>query len=201
MSLWLAAKPLILASGSSARRAMLEAAAIPVEIRPAAIDERKIGQSLGPVPPAEVALRLAGEKAKAVAAGYPGRLVVGADQTLAFEAQRLTKPADRPAARSQLLALRGRRHELHSALAVVRGDELLYQHADMAWLTMRDFPAGFVEDYLDAAGSQATESVGGYQLERIGVHLFDRIEGDFFTILGMPLLPLLSFLRREGCLA
>jgi septum formation protein len=201
MGVWLAPQPLILASKSSARRAMLEAAAIPVEVHPAGIDEREVEASLASPAPSEVAARLAAEKAREVAAAHPGRLVVAADQTLAVGSRRFTKPADRAAAREQLAALRGRNHALYSAVAVVRGGALLYQHDEMATLAMRDFSDQFLETYLDQAGAQATASVGGYQLERLGVHLFDRVEGDFFTILGLPLLPLLSFLRREGSLA
>jgi septum formation protein len=180
---------------------MLECAGIPVEVHPAAINERQLELSLGPAGPRAVALHLARAKAETVAAEHAQRLVVGADQTLSLEGRLFNKPADRAAARSQLETLRGRRHELHSAVAVVRDGALLYEHSETAGLIMRDFSARFLENYLDAAGPQATESVGGYQLERIGVHLFERIEGDFFTILGMPLLALLSFLRREGCLA
>lgn len=201
MSLWLADRPLILASKSPIRRAMLEAAGIPVEIDPADVDERAIEAGLGAASPGDVAIGLARAKANTVAARQPGRLVVAGDQTLAIDSRRFTKPVDRDAARGQLLALRGRSHTLHSAVAVVRGGASLYEHTDMSTLTMREFSGEFLERYLDTVGPYVTASVGGYQLERIGVHLFDRIEGDFFTILGLPLMPLLAFLRREGCLA
>jgi septum formation protein len=128
----------------------------------------------------------------------PGRPVLGADQTLARGAARFTKPRDRDDAVQQLRALRGRTHELHSALALVRDGEVLFQCVDTARLTMRDVSDRFIDDYLDMMGDTALASVGGYQLEGIGVHLFERVEGDYFTILGLPLLQLLAFLRREG---
>jgi septum formation protein len=202
MPLWRSAGPLVLASKSLARRQMLVAAGIPVEALPADIDERAIEDAFGDAEDASaIALHLANEKAKAVAARMPGRLVIGADQTLAMGLQRFSKPADIDAARAQLRALRGRTHMLHSAVALIRDGELLFQHEDAARLTMRNVSDEFLEIYLDAAGNTVTESVGGYQLERIGIHLFERVEGDHFTILGMPLLPLLDALRRLGVLA
>ena len=146
---------------------------------------------------AAVARHLARAKADAVAASLPGRLVLGADQTLARGAKRFGKPADRAEAADQLRALRGRTHELHSALALVRDKEIVFTCVDTARLTMRDFSDRFLNDYLDMAGDAAMNSVGGYQLEGIGIHLFERVEGDYFTILGLPLLPLLSFLRQS----
>jgi septum formation protein len=127
-----------------------------------------------------------------------GRPVLGADQTLALGALRFTKPRDRGDAIRQLQALRGRTHELHSALALVRDGKVLFQCVDTARLTMRDISDKFIDSYLDMVGDLALASVGGYQLEGIGVHLFERIEGDYFTILGLPLMPLLAFLRQSG---
>ena len=127
--------------------------------------------------------------------------MLGADQTLGFGVRSFTKPADRPAARAQLLALRGRTHELHSALALVRDGALVFEHQAVARLTMRAFSERFLDAYLAAAGDAVTASVGCYQVEGIGIQLFDRIEGDYFTILGLPLLPLLKFLQDEGLLA
>jgi septum formation protein len=202
MPLWRFSAPLVLASKSLARRQMLVAAGIPVEAMPADIDERAVESAFSHAEhPGAIALHLAQEKAKAVAARMPGRLVIGADQTLAMGTQRFSKPADTDEARSQLRALRGHTHMLHSAVALVRDGELLFQHADAARLVMRDISDEFLETYLDAAGNTVTESVGGYQLERTGIHLFERVEGDHFTILGMPLLPLLDALRRFGFLA
>jgi septum formation protein len=179
---------------------MLEAAGIPVAVRPADIDERAVEQGAGGDAKAVAAL-LAREKARAVAAQLPDRLIVGADQTLALGDRRFSKPADRADARIQLQALRGRTHALHSAVAVVRGGDLLFECSDTARLTMRPFSDGFTETYLDATAGAATTSVGGYQLERTGIQLFERVEGDHFTILGLPLLPLLRFLRAAGALA
>jgi septum formation protein len=201
MSLWLAQQPLVLASRSKARRKMMEAAGIPVEVIAADVDERAIEQQAGFTGASEAAVALAREKARAVGITRPARGVVGADQTLAFGQQRLHKPADRPAARRQLEILAGRSHELHSAVAIVQGERVLFSHVETARLTMRPLSANVIESYLDAAGADATASVGGYQLEKLGVHLFERIEGDHFTILGLPLLAVLAFLRREGSLA
>jgi len=200
MALWLAAQPLLLASKSAARRAVLEAAGIPIEIEPAAIDERAIEAQAGPQQPAAAAALLARAKARAVAAIHPGRFVLGADQTLALGQRRFSKAPDRAAAREQLRALRGRTHALHSAIAVYRSDELQFEHVEAARLTMRTFSDAFLEAYLDAVGDAATASVGAYQLEGLGIQLFERVEGDHFTILGLPLLPLLAWMRNAGLL-
>src|SRR5262249_40002131 len=144
---------------------------------------------------------LAREKARAGGARIKGRFVVGADQTLALGRARFTKPVDRETAREQLRALAGRTHQLHSAVALARDGRVVFSHVDTAKLTMRALSERFLDAYLDAAGPAVTASVGGYQLEGLGSHLFERIEGDYFTILGLPLFALLGFLRREGCLA
>jgi septum formation protein len=201
MSLWLGSKPLVLASKSAARRAMIEAAGIPLEIEPADIDERAVEAQIGHGMPADAAALLAREKARAIAARLRGRLVVGADQTLALGHTRFTKPVDRGTAREQLRALSGRTHELHSAVAVAIDDRLNFSHVATARLTMRELSDAFLDAYLDAAGQSVLTSVGGYQLEGLGSHLFARIEGDYFTILGLPLFALLDFLRRDGSLA
>jgi septum formation protein len=201
MALWLLAESLVLASRSAARAVLLTAAGIAVEVLPADIDERGIEAKAAAQDAGGAAALLAREKARAVAAQRPGRLVLGADQTLALGARRFSKPADRAAAEEQLHALRGKTHALHSALALMRDGEVLFEHADTARLTMRSFSDKFLAQYLDAAGDAVTASVGGYQLEKPGIQLFERVEGDYFTILGLPLLPLLDFLRREHCLA
>jgi septum formation protein len=200
MPLWLADRPLVLASKSESRRVILAGAGIPLEIFPAEIDERAVEACAGDRGADHVARLLAGEKALAVAAERPGRLVIGADQTLALSARIFHKPADRAAARNQLIALRGKTHELHSALAVARDGAILFEHYDCARLTMRTFSDEFLDCYLDAAGKAVSTSVGAYQVESLGIQLFSRVEGSHFTILGLPLLPLLDFLRREGCL-
>jgi septum formation protein len=200
-SLWLASQPLLLASRSAARLAMIEATGIPVEVAAADIDERAVEASAGASDATQTAIILAQAKARAAGAQRPGRIVVGADQTLALGQQRFDKPPDRAAARGQLRALAGRSHELHSAVAVVRDQRVVFSHVETARLTMRALSDRLIDTYLDAVGPQALSSVGAYQLEKIGVHLFERIEGDHFTILGLPLLALLAFLRRDGYLA
>lgn len=198
--LWLAPQPLVVASRSAARRAMLEASGIPIEPTEADIDERQVEVRAGPVSPAQAALVLAREKARVVAVQRSGCYVVGADQTLALGERRFNKPADRHAAREQLKAMSGRTHALHSAVAVAKDGRVIFGHVETAQLTMRRLTDRFLDAYLDSAGDAVTASVGAYQLERLGIHLFERIDGDHFTILGLPLLPLLGFLRREGCL-
>jgi septum formation protein len=201
MPLWQSADPLVLASKSVIRRTILEAAGLPVVVAPADIDERATEARAGLVGAGEVAVLLAREKARVASARSGPRFVIGADQTLALANQRFSKPADRAAARDQLRALSGRTHELHSAVAVARDGRVLFSHVDVARLTMRTLSDRFLETYLDEAGTAVTSSVGAYQLEKLGVHLFERIEGDHFTILGLPLFALLAFLRREGWLA
>lgn len=201
MALWRASQALVLASQSAARRMMLEAAGLEIAIQPAAIDERAVEKSAAAQAPDAVAALLAREKAMAVSAKLPERLVVGADQVLALGGERFSKPHDRAGARAQLQTLRGKTHALHSAVAVVRDGRLLFEHGDAAHLTMRAFSDVFLETYLDEAGADVTASVGGYQLERHGIQLFERVTGDYFTILGLPMIPLLAFLRQEGWLA
>lgn len=201
MTLWLAEAPLILASQSKVRRILLTAAGIPVETDPADLDERAVEAKAQSQSASAVAVLLAREKAKAVARRHDGRLTLGADQTLCLGAERLIKPQDRDGARSQLRALRARTHELHSAIAFVERDAVRFEHVGVARLTMRAFSDSFLDSYLDAAGDTVTASVGAYQLEGLGVELFERVEGDYFTVLGLPLLQALDFLRRVGCLA
>jgi septum formation protein len=201
MPFWLADEPLVLASKSTIRHAILRDAGIPVAVEPADIDERAIEQRSAKEDAGELAAVLACEKARTVAARFPGRLVLGADQTLALGERRFSKSADRAGARRQLAALRGQTHELYSAVALVRGSSVLFEHREVARLTMRSFSDQFLEAYLDAAGTAVTASVGGYQLEKVGIQLFEHIQGDHFTILGLPLVPLLEYLRTAGWLA
>jgi septum formation protein len=201
MSLWRGGSPLVLASASAIRRSLLEAAGIPVEAVPAELDERAVEAQSSHTEPHAVAVLLARAKARKVAGARPGRVVAGADQILALDGRRFSKPRDRAGAREQLLALAGRTHELHCAVVLVRDDAVLFERADRAALTMRAFSTQFLDSYLDAAGPAVTMSVGGYQVEGPGIQLFERIEGDHFGILGLPLLPLLGFFRREGWLA
>jgi nucleoside triphosphate pyrophosphatase len=199
ISMWCSPQPLVLASRSATRLAMLQAAGIPVEVSVPDVDERAVESAVEPQSPPEVAALLARAKAWNVARKMPGRLVVGSDQTLALGSQRFDKPRDRDAARSQLSALVGRTHHLYSAVALVRDGNLL-EERDTANLTMRAVSEAFLDRYVQAAGDNVLISVGGYQLERLGIQLFERIEGDHFTILGLPLLRLLELLRREGSL-
>ena len=201
MPLWLAGDPLVLASRSAIRHAILRDAGVPVEVQPADIDERTIEQRSAARDAGELAALLAREKAQTIAARLPGRLVLGADQTLALGERRFSKPTDRASAREQLEALRGRTHELHTAIALAREDKVLFEHREVARLTMRAFSDRFLEAYLDAMGASVTASVGGYQLERAGIQLFERIEGDHFVILGLPLMALLQYIRQAGWLA
>jgi len=201
MGLWLAAQSLVLASQSKVRRALLESAGIAVEVRPADLDERAVEASAPGNDPSAVATLLAREKALAVARDLPARIVVGADQTLALGERRFDKPTGRLAAADQLRALRGKTHALHSAVAVVRDGKVGFAHVAVARLRMREFSDEFLDRYLDAAGESVLRSVGGYQLEGLGSQLFEAVEGDYFTVLGLPLLPLLEFLRRERLLS
>jgi septum formation protein len=201
MPLWLAGQPLVLASKSAIRRTMLADAGIPVEVAPADIDERAVEKGAATADAGAIAALLAREKAHAIARRLPGRLVLGADQTLALGERRFSKPTDQAAARDQLSSLRGRTHELHTAIALVCDTAVVFEHREVARLTMRAFSDEFLESYLDTMGAAVTASVGGYQLEKAGVQLFERIDGDHFVILGLPLLALLAYLRRAGSLA
>jgi septum formation protein len=200
VTLWRGDKPLILASQSSSRQALLRHAGLPFEAIPADLDERAIQQASGHRAPGDIAALLAREKAASVARYHRRRIVVGADQTLALGERLFSKPAGRSDAAEQLRALAGHVHELHSAVAVVRDDGVLFAHVAVARMAMRCLSDREISAYLEAAGDAVTASVGAYQLEKLGVHLFERVEGDHFTILGLPLLPLLAFLRREQLL-
>ena len=196
-ALWRGAEPLVLASSSEVRHRILQAAAIPHVVHPPDIDERAVEQNAGLQGPADAAQLLARAKALAV----NGTFVVGADQTLALGNRRFTKPRSRDAARDQLRLLRGQVHELHCAIALAHDGKVVFDHRETARLSMRAFSDDFLETYLDLAGSAVTGSVGAYQIEKAGVHLFDKIEGDYYAILGLPLLPLLHGLRQQKLLA
>ena len=200
MTFWRGKSPLILASQSRARQALLANAGIGFEAVTAEIDERAVQQASGLSAPGEIASLLAREKALSVSARQPGKFVIGADQTLALGERLFSKPAGRAQAAEQLRALAGQRHELHSAVAVARDGKILFEAVAIAGMTMRRLGEAEIDVYLDEAGDAVTSSVGAYQLEGLGVHLFERIEGDHFTILGLPLLPLLAFLRSERLL-
>lgn len=198
----LAREALVLASASTTRQRMLEAAGISVEVEPAHIDEDEIKRAFraGGGDASECAVALAETKALRVSARQLERLVLGADQILVCDGVFFDKPADRFAAEAQLTALSGRRHELISAAAVAINGAVIWHHAERALLTMRSLSEEFIRKYAAVGGAQLLQSVGAYQLEGLGAQLFERVDGDHFTVLGLPLLPLLSFLRDRGVL-
>ncbi|HEY1943761.1 MAG TPA: Maf family protein [Roseiarcus sp.] len=201
--LWTAREALVLASKSASRRQLLAGAGLEFDIEPAEIDERALeDEFLGKGGPVEkLALALARAKALEVSARRANALCLGADQTLSLEGRLVHKSATLEAAAETLAALSGRRHRLTSAFALARGGRLVGEGEDSAVLTMRPLDARAIARYLEVAGPQVLASVGVYQLEGLGVHLFESVEGDHTTILGMPMLKLLACLRREGALA
>ena len=201
MTLWRGDTPLILASQSRARQMLLRNAGIEAEAIPAEIDERAVQAAAGTTAPSAIAALLAREKALVVAACHPRRHIIGADQTLALGDRLFNKPDGRAGAFDQLRVLAGHSHRLHSAVVVARDRTILFEHVAVASMTMRALSESDISAYLDAAGEAVAASVGAYQLEGLGVHLFERIDGDHFTILGLPLLPLLGFLRSQRLLA
>jgi septum formation protein len=194
--------PVVLASASRTRVAMLERAGVAVTAEPAAVDEEEVKHSCraAGLTAAEVAEALAELKAQRIAARRRGDLVIGADQMLECGGAWFDKPADRAAAAAQLRALSGRTHRLISCAVVMQGGERVWHHTATATLAMRPLSEDFIGRYLDAAGDAVLGSVGAYQIEGLGAQLFARITGDHFTILGLPLLPLLDFLRIRGIL-
>jgi septum formation protein len=193
---------LVLASASAARAAMLAAAGVVAETMPARIDEAAVRAAMlaEGASPRDLAARLAELKALRISARAPGRLVLGADQVLVLDGQVFDKAASRAEARAQLLALRGRRHQLLSAAVVALNGAPVWRHVGTARLTMRRFSESFLDNYLERLGDLALASVGCYHLEGLGAQLFSRVEGDHFTVLGLPLLELLGYLRARGVL-
>jgi septum formation protein len=194
------APALILASASPSRRQLLTSAGLVFEVESSGVDEDEVKRSLlgERAKPQDVAETLAELKAKRVSARHPAAMVIGADSTLACDGRQFDKPPTLAAARQQLLSLAGRTHELCSSVVVARAGVRLWHCNEQARLTMRPLTEAFVDAYLARAGEQVTTSVGAYQLEGLGAHLFSRVDGDYFTILGLPLLPLLSFLAGHG---
>ena len=193
--------PLILASESKSRARLLEAAGLAFIAEPPGLDEATMRQAVSGeklLSPHDVAQVLARAKAEAVSDLARKAYVIGADQVLALGDMILSKPASMEDARRQLLDLRGKTHTLHTAVAVATGGETIWSETTVASLTMRKLTPEFIGRYLAAAGDEVLGSVGAYQLEGLGVQLFDKVEGDYFSILGLPLIPLLDTLRREG---
>jgi septum formation protein len=191
---------LILASGSAARQRLLRSAGVAVTVDPARVDEASIIESLQVegARPRDVADLLAELKVLQVSGRHPGALVVGADQVLSLGKELFQKPGNLAGAREQLRRLRGRTHVLSSAVAVARDGSVIWRIVQEAQLTMREFSDAFLESYLAEAGGDILGSVGGYHVEGLGLQLFSRVEGDTFTIQGLPMLPLLDFLRTHG---
>lgn len=188
---------LVLASASAARRALLTAAGLTFEVMPAEVDEADLKMGLTGSSPAEIATRLAAAKAAWVSVRHPAALVIGADQTLDLDGALFDKPADLAMARTHLARLRGRTHTLHAAIALATAGKVTWSHIAEAFLTMRTFSDSYLTEYLNRAGEAVCSSVGAYQIEGLGMNLFERIEGDHTTILGLPMLPLLGELRRR----
>jgi septum formation protein len=195
--------PVVLASASAARKAMLERAGVSVVAQAAAVDEEEIKHSFraAGLKADEVSEALGELKAMRVASRHPGHLVLGADQMLDCGGEWFDKPADREEAKRHLQALRGKSHRLVSTVVAVMNGQRHWHHTDSATLTMRNLSDDFIDRYLDEMGDAVLSSVGAYQLEGLGAQLFNRIEGDYFTILGMPLLPVLDYLRLRRILA
>ena len=199
--LWLGPR-LVLASRSAGRAALLRSAGLDFAIDPARLDERAVEEECRRrgVAASGLAARLAEAKALDVSARHPDALCLGADQTLTLDGRVLHKPKDMTAARDSLQSLAGRTHRLASAFCFARNGEALFQAEDEALMTMRPLDRDALSAYLSLAGEAALASVGAYQVEGLGAHLFDRIEGDHTTIIGLPLLPVLAWLRRQGYL-
>lgn len=193
---------LILASGSPFRKAILTNAGLDFAVEKPRIDERAVEAPLkdSGVTPEDVALVLATAKADDVSGRHPGALVIGSDQTLSLGDEIFHKPADMEGARRHLLSLSGRTHQLNSAVVLVRDGETLWSHVGIARLTMRRLDPAFIGRHLARVGDRALQSVGAYQIEGEGIQLFEKVEGDHFTIVGLPLLPLLAALRDLGAI-
>lgn len=189
---------LILASKSAARREVLANAGVAFDIQVAGIDEDALKRP--GVDARDLAIELAKAKALAVSAQYPDAVVLGADQTLAFEGGLVSKAPSLEAAKARLADMRGKPHQLHSGVALAKGGKILWADADTAHMQVRDFSDDFLNAYIDTEGDELLHCVGSYRLEGMGAQLFDKVDGDYFTVLGMPLWLVLEQLRRFGVL-
>lgn len=192
---------LVLASKSAARRAMLENAGVTFEVRVAGVDEEAIKVASGDLDAAALAVRLAEAKALAVSRDDETAWVLGSDQTLAFDGGLVSKAASLEAARERLRAMRGRTHQLHSGAALAVKGEIVWSGVDTVEMRMREFSDAFLDAYLAAEGEALLSCVGAYRLEGLGSQLFEAVDGDYFTVLGLPLWPVLAELRRAGVIA
>ena len=192
--------PLVLASASPFRKTLLENAGLTFDVEPAQIDERAVEAALGDLNPEDVATILAEAKAQDVSERIPGAIVIGSDQTLSLDGAIYHKPADMDEARRRLLALSGKTHDLNSAIVLAKDGETIWRHMSVARMTMRDLDPGFIGRHLSNVGGEALSSVGAYQFEGEGIQLFERIDGDYFAIIGLPMLPLLAQLRDLGAI-
>ncbi len=196
--LWRLPDPIILASTSETRKSILRSVGIPFEAISPDVDERQIETALQEqmIPPSDIALMLAKAKASEVSKRFSGRWIIAADQTLACDGYQYHKPTSRDEAAEQISSLSGKTHYLHSAVTCIANSRIEFEHIETASLSMRKLRSSFISRYLDVCGETVTRSVGGYQIEGFGAHLFEKIEGDHTTILGLPIFPLLRFLRQ-----
>ena len=194
--------PVILASGSKSRRALLAAAGVKAEFAVPAIDEESLRTALRAqgVSVRDQAMQLAEMKAVRISSRLPG-LVIGCDQMLSLDGEPFDKPADMASARNHLLNLSGRTHVLETAVAICEAGQIIWRHLARPKLTMRPLSDDFIDTYLQTCGTDLLSTVGAYQLEGIGIQLFQKIEGDYFSVLGLPLLPILDYLRLRGVLS
>lgn len=198
--------PIILASGSLSRRQMLEAAGLAFQVVPSSVNEPALRRQLeakspsGRIAPEQLAAKLAKAKAEDVSRAHPAALVIGADQVLALGSRIFEKPKDLAEARRHIADFKGRAHALHAAVTIAIGGAEVWAYCDTSRMTMRNYSDAFADTYVARAGDAICSSVGAYQLEGLGIQLFEKIEGDYFTVLGLPLLPVLAELRRRGAL-
>lgn len=192
---------IILASTSKIRGEILGAAGIKFSVMNSGLDEAKAKSSVAGLSPQKISLALAKQKSEKISARHPKAVTIGADQVLGFENQIFNKPVSRADAEKQLSMLRNATHTLYSAVSCAIAGAEVWNHCSEARLTMRDFTPEFLSSYLDGSPPDYLSSVGAYKLEETGIQLFEKIEGDYFTILGLPILPLLGFLRARGIIA